>query len=83
MERSKAAAENIQKSFMMIYNVLKELCIPKQVMSSINTTVSKQVPSYRAESWSLTKMTSSGLQAAEIKIHQTIRGETRIERLRN
>ena len=68
---------------MIMYPLLKEKCIPKQVKTSIYTTILKPILTYGAECWSLTKKTSSRLQAAEMKVLRTIRGVTRMDRLRN
>ena len=78
-----ARIEKYTRNCMMLYPLLKEKCIPKQVKTSIYTTILKPILTYGAECWSLTKKTSSRLQAAEMKVLRTIRGVTRMDRLRN
>ena len=75
--------EKYTRKFMMMYPLLKEKCISKQVKTTIYTTVLKPILTYGAECWSLTTRTSSRLQAAEMKVLRTIRGVTRLDRLRN
>ena len=78
-----ARIEKYTRNFMMMYPLLKEKCIPKQVKTTIYTTILKPILTYGAECWSLTTMTSSRLQAAEMKVLRIIWGVTRLDRLRN
>ena len=71
------------QNFMMMYPLLKEKQIPRDVKTTIYSTILKPILIYGGECWSLTAKTSSRLQAAEMKILRTIRGVTRMDRLRN
>ena len=74
--------EKYSRNFMIMYPLLKEKCIPIQVKTTIYNTILKPILTYSAEFWSLTTKTSSRLQAAEMKVLRTIRGVTRMDRLR-
>ena len=56
-----ARIEKYTRNFLMMYPLLKENCIPRQVKTSIYTTILKPILTYGAECWSLTKKTSSRL----------------------
>ena len=70
-------------NFMMMHPLLKEKHIPREVKTTIYSTILKPVLICGAECWYLTAKTSSSLQADELKVLRTIRGVTRIDRLRN
>ena len=70
-------------NFMKRFPLLKERHIPREAKTTIYSTILKPILVYGAECWSLTSKTSSRLQAAEMKVLRTIRGVTRMDRLRN
>ena len=78
-----ARIEKYTRNFFMMYPLFKEKCILTQVKTSIYITILKPILTYGTECWSLTMKTSSRLQAAEMKVLRTIRGVTRMDRLRN
>ena len=71
------------QNFMMMFPLLKEKHIPREVKTTIYATILKPILTYGSECWSLTAKTSSKIQAAEMKVLRTIRGVTRMDRLRN
>ena len=78
-----ARIEKYTRNFLMMYPLSKEKCILTQVKTIIYTTILRPILTYGTECWSLTMKTSSRLQAAEMKVLRTIRGVTRMDRLRN
>ena len=77
-----ARIEKYTRNFLMVELLLKEKCIPRQIKTSIYTTILKPILTFGAECWSLSMKTSSRLQAGEMKVLRTIRGVTRMDRLR-
>ena len=56
--------------------------MPKEDKTTIYKTILKPVLVYGAECWSLTRRTASRVQVAEMKVLRTLRGVTRLDRLR-
>ena len=77
-----ARIEKYTRNFMIMHPLLKGKDIPKQFNTAIYTPILKPLLTYGAECWSRTTRTSSGLQVAEMKALRTIRGMTRMDRLR-
>lgn len=71
------------KTFLMMYPLLKGRTIPRSVKITIYKTILKPILLYGSECLVPTTRTKSKLQAAEMKVLRTIRGVTRMDRLRN
>ena len=69
-------------SFFVMYPLLKEKAIPTSVKVTIYNTIFKPILLYGSESWALTTKARPKLQGAEMKVLRTIRGVTRLDRLR-
>ena len=63
--------------------MLKERTIPRQVKVTIYNTILRSILAYGSECWALTTKMRSKIQAAEMKVLRTIRGVTKIDKLRN
>ena len=70
-------------NFMMMYPLLREKAVPRDVKVTIYNTILKPILLYGSESWALTTKTKSKLQAAEMKVLRLIKGVNRRDRLRN
>ena len=67
----------------LLYPLLKDKHVPKKVKTVIYTTILRPVLLYGCESWTLTSVLKSKIQAAEMRVLRLIKGVTRRDRLRN
>ena len=71
------------KNLSCLYPFLREKSIPRNVKTSMHTTILRPVLLYGSETWTLTEKFKSKLQAAEMKVLRLIFGVTVPDRVQN
>ena len=74
---------NFSKNLIALYPLMKEKEIPRDVKVCIYTTVLRPVLLYGSETWTLTTILTSKIQATEMRVLRLIYGVTRRDRIRN
>ena len=74
---------NFSKNLITLYPLMKEKEIPRDVKVCIYTTVLRPVLLYGSETWTLTTILTSKIQATEMRVLRLIYGVTRRDRIRN
>lgn len=74
---------NFNNNLRMLYPLLKDRHIPRRVKLLIYSSILRPILIYGHESWALTTKTKSQIEAAKIRVLHIIKGETRLDRLRN
>ena len=71
------------KSFLMMYPLLKEKTIPREVKVAIHNTLLRPTLLYGSECWALASKTRSNLQAAEMTALRVIKVVNRMDKFGN